>query len=57
VCGRRLVVGLAKGGQCRGADPEEDDEDAEEHGQTPALCEALQGLHNEAGIYRVFGRV
>lgn len=45
VRGRRLIVGLAKSGQSRGADPEEDDEDAEEHGQTAALCEALQGLH------------
>lgn len=45
VRGRRPVVGLAEGGQSRGADTEEDDEDAEEHGQAAALCEALQGLH------------
>lgn len=45
--GWRLVVGLAKGGQCRGADSEQDNEDAEQHGQAAALCESLEGLHFE----------
>lgn len=45
LCGRRLIIGLAECGQCRGANPEEYDEDAEEHGKAAALCKALQGLH------------
>lgn len=45
LCGWWLIIGLAECSQCRGADPEEYDEDAEEHGKAAALCEALQGLH------------